>query len=245
MSSALGSPTASTQRSTPRPSVAALAAALGSSSVRWTASAPMPLAIARRSATVSIAITWAAPQARATCTAQRPTGPRPSTATTSPGRCRRRPRGSRFPDVAGEQSRVVCSSPRAPCAAPGWPAGRRPTRPGPLQRAERGPVPERARVHAALKEGPPAEEAAPRRRPGSSRGRGRRRRPRDGGAGRDDGADVLVADREPARSGRGRGRCAGPSRRHPEASIRTIASPASSSSGSGRPRRRPRRGPGR
>src|SRR5215207_5704739 len=84
--SASGWPTASMAASTPRPSVAAFTAARGSSSVRWTAWAPKVSARLRRSSTVSIATTWAAPAALAACTAQRPTGPSPSTAAVSPGR---------------------------------------------------------------------------------------------------------------------------------------------------------------
>src|SRR5215211_1817662 len=85
-SSASGWPTASIAASTPRPSVAVFTAARGSSSVRWTGWAPNVAARSSRSATVSIAITLAAPEALAAWTAHRPTGPRPSTATESPGR---------------------------------------------------------------------------------------------------------------------------------------------------------------
>ena len=160
--------------------------------------APNDSAISSRSATVSTAITVSAPAAFAACTAQRPTGPRPSTATLPPGS--RSGLGDRVVagahHVAGEQGDVVgepsgtrrrvrfafgtssCSA-CAPCSEPSvapWPK----TRP---------------RSHL-WKSPAAAEEALAAGGAVGARGPGRRRRRRDLVAGREHRADVLVADHE-------------------------------------------------
>ena len=164
---------------------------------RCTGAAPKPRAISRRASTASIAMTCAAPAARAAWTAHSPTGPRPSTATLSPGRtgCGRVEAGAHH--VAGEERDVAghrppgtrrrvrlawgtsacsaCVPCRPPRAAP-WPKVR--------ERSHLWKLPARqARqmAHATWKQ--------PRTRSPTATERHRV-------AGRDDGADVLVADRE-------------------------------------------------
>ncbi len=79
-------PTASIATSTPKPSVIATTWSIQSASPLFTVSvAPNDLASESRFASRSSAMTRAAPYRPAVIIAARPTGPAPTTATTSPG----------------------------------------------------------------------------------------------------------------------------------------------------------------